>query len=471
MQSVFPSQPLKILVVTEDRALLRQLSQFLTAVGYRVLQAAGPHSAMAALEAENPQIVLLESDVAARSNWALCDLLCEHQQTAGPIKLLLVDQPDVSMVEQALESGIDDFLRTPVDFGELLTRLRAAARLFEFDHRVCQQSHTDPQTGLMSRPALVAQLRRQWTDSGAASPRVACAVLDVDFVGRIKHLHGVAAVNALLRAIVVEINKLQVGSEIIGCLGGDRFCAILPNANCRAAVEWAVNARQAVAAAKFKLGETAWQVTASVGVASSETADSPERLIEQATAALQVAKSSGRNCVVRHGEFGPDSQAVTEELLEHTTARDVMIPCTVFLRPNEPLGEAIELLGHTQLDAIPVVDADGTLLGLCEQENVATLATSDSRTRLTRDVMTSDVQSFDERKSLTSLLDFFTRDPRRVAMVVRDRRPVGFVTCDSLATLWRPLTTTSYAAEVEYSDTSDYLLVPDLCERESEQKA
>ena len=471
MLSVSGSQPLKILVVSEDRPLHRQLSQFLTAVGYQVLQAAGPHSAMAAVEAENPQIVLLELDLAARSNWALCDLLSKHQQPAGPIKLLLVEEPNESKVEEALEAGIDDFLRAPIDFGELLTRLRAAARLFEFDRRVCQQSHTDPRTGLLSRPALLAQLRRQWAGNGGAPPRISCAVVDIDFATRINQLQGAAAGNALVHAVVGELNKLRVGSEILGCLGGDRFCALLPGASAKAAVEWAENARQAVAAAKYKLGETTWQVTASVGIASSETADDPERLIQQATEAVQTAKTSGRNCVVRYGEFSGDSQESTEELLKHTTAKDVMMPCTVFLRSNEPLGEAIELLGRTQLDAIPVVDADGTLLGLCEQEDVATLATSDSRTRLIRDVMTTDVQTFDERKSLNSLLEFFTRDPRRLVVVVRDSRPVGFVTCSSLATLWQPLTTASFAAEVDDSGTSDYLLVPEVCEQHAQQKA
>jgi hypothetical protein len=48
---------------------------------------------------------------------------------------------------------------------------------------------------------------------------------------------------------------------------------------------------------------------------------------------------------------------------------------------------------------------------------------------------------------------------------------VGFVTCNSLATLWQPLTTTSFATELDDGDTSDYLLVADLCEHEAGQKA
>jgi hypothetical protein len=43
-----------------------------------------------------------------------------------------------------------------------------------------------------------------------------------------------------------------------------------------------------------------------------------------------------------------------------------------------------------------------------------------------------------------------------------EKRPIGLVTCNSLLVLPQPLTSESLAAEGEYRESSEYLLVPDL---------
>jgi two-component system cell cycle response regulator len=469
MHHAADSQPLKILVVTEDRSLQRQLSQFFDMMGYPALHAAEPQSALAAVAAERPHVLLIGTDLAARADWELCGLLSQRPPSAGLFKFLIIEEPDEILLQEALEAGIDDFLLKPIGYGELLSRLRAAARVLEYDRRVCQQGRVDALTGLLSRSAFVGQLRGQMTTREGTPPRVACAVLDLDFFSRIDRVHGAAAGATLLQTVAEELNNLRAGSEMLGRLGSDRFCALLPDANVTAAVEWAERARQVLSTTKFKLGETTVQITASFGVADCDQAESAEQLVERATQALQTAKSSGRNCVVRSDECGPDSPALTAPgtLFERTVAKDVMTPCTVFLQPDEPVGQAIDLLQRTRLEGIPVVDPDGKLMGLCEQEIVITVAESDYTTRLVRDLMTSDAQSFGEQENLASLVDFLARDVRSLVIVLNEEsRPVGFVTSNSLLAMSRRVTTDSFAAESEYSDTSQYLVVPDLCPQE-----
>src|SRR5690349_2484017 len=148
------SQTMKVLVVTEDRVLQRELSGFFELVGYQVLQAAERQSALAAVAAESPQILLIDADLASGGDWELCGLLSQRHPAAGPFKFLLVEEPDEQQLHEALEAGIDDFLIKPVAYGELLSRMRAAARVLEYDRRVSQQSRVDPLTGLLSRSAL-----------------------------------------------------------------------------------------------------------------------------------------------------------------------------------------------------------------------------------------------------------------------------------------------------------------------------
>ena len=463
------SQTMKVLVVTEDRVLQRQLSGFFELAGYQVLQAAERPSALAAVAAESPQIVLLDAELAASGDWELCSLIAQRHPGAGPFKFLLVEEPDEQQLFEALEAGIDDFLIKPVAYGELLSRLRAAARVLEYDRRVSQQSRVDSLTGLLSRSAMMGHLRRQLSEQNGAAPRVACVVIDIDFFARINRLHGAAAADTLLQTFSQELNRLRVASEVVGCLGADRFCVMLPGTNEQTAAEWAENVREMLTQCKFQLGESACPVTVSIGVAGCEPSDRPEQLIDRAIQALESAKKLGRNCVVAYNEQDSAAEGLVaaDQLFESTTVRDVMTPCTVFLGPREPVVEAIELLDRTRLDGIPVVDAKGKLLGVCERVSLAELAeTDDSRTVC--EAMTTEVQSFDENDSLAALMDYFTGDNSSLVIVVASEKPVGFVTCNSLVALSRPVKQGSLAAEGEYCDNSDYLLVPDLRPLEAE---
>ena len=205
-----------------------------------------------------------------------------------------------------------------------------------------------------------------------------------------------------------------------------------------------------------------WQITASFGVAAGDAAEATE-LMERASQALQTAKSSGRDCIARWGEFHADANELApNRLFDRATARDVMTPCTVFLRADEPAGHAIELLHRTRLEGIPVIDGEGKLVGLCEQYALASLPEAHYETHRIREVMTTDVATFDEQESFASLMEFFTRDSRSLTIVVHKSRPVGFVTCNGLLALPQPMTTATLAGSASYSDSSDYLHVPDV---------
>jgi two-component system cell cycle response regulator len=455
-------QPLKVLVVTKNRAVQRRLSQFLGIVQYHVLQAADAHSALVAVDAQSPDVALLGWDVAAASEWELCHVLSQRPSAAGMFKILMIKDPDETQMHEALEAGIDDVLPEPVGCGELLARLRAAARVLEYDRRAREQEPLDAVTGLPGQFSFTRRLHTLATPTSGTAPRLACVVIDIDFFGRINRSQGMAAGETLLRAVAQQLTRLATGDAVVGYLGGDRFGVILSGSSDLAAAEWAELARAELAAAKFKLGETVWQITASFGIASGDVALAPD-IIDRATQALQTAKSSGRDCVARWGEFDSNADDLApNRLFERATARDVMTPCTVFLRADEPAGHAVELLHRTRLEGIPVIDGDGKLVGLCEQHALAALPEVHYESHRIREVMTTDVATFDEQESFASLMEFFTRDSRSLTIVVHKSRPVGFVTCNGLLALPQPLTTATLAGNVCYRDSSDYLLVPDV---------
>ncbi len=456
-------QPLKVLIATKDRAQLRRLSQFLDMMRYDVLQAVEPVAALAAIESERPALLLLGEDVALADDWRICRQVTQPATGCTPYVFLITPEPSNALLHEALESGVDDFLVEPVGYGELLTRLRCAARVLEFDRRDSQQRRIDPVTGLLNRPAFVAGLGQELRAARDKGKHLGCIVMEIDYFLRVAASKGEAAADELAQAVARELAALRTDSEVLGWLEPGRFGVLLPGADAAAAARWAERARESLAVASLDAGGTSWHLTGSFGVADDQAAGDAPQLLELSLAALQAARASGRNCVIRHGELAAEPEELTSprKLFERTVAKDVMTPCTVLLRPDETVGQAVDLMHQTRLDAVVVVDADGKLFGLCEQSQLLPIHEADYGSRQVRDVAAHDAHTVEEDEPFATLMERFTHDPRPL-VVVHKGHPVGLVTCNSLLVLPQPLTTESLAAEAQYRDTSDYLLVPDL---------
>ncbi len=173
-----------ILIATAEAGLTRQLSQFLRAAGYPTCEATHDETATAALRSAEPRVVILDTLLAGNNDWARCRTLAERPPADRPFLILLTPATDAAHVEAALEAGIDDFLSLPVCFGELLSRLRVAARVLEHDRRVGRQEPFERVTGLWSQSAFVGQLRQHWAATTDTRAGLACVLIDLDFTLR-----------------------------------------------------------------------------------------------------------------------------------------------------------------------------------------------------------------------------------------------------------------------------------------------
>jgi CBS domain-containing protein len=257
---------------------------------------------------------------------------------------------------------------------------------------------------------------------------------------------------------------------MLASFGGGTFAVLAPGLSEAEAAVRAEQLRAALAEAEFACGAHTLHMTCSVGVTAvqAETAQTADDVLQQAGEALQVARSAGRNCVVRFTELEEDAKvcaefAVPGKVFERTVARDIMTPCPCVLRASEPAVRAAQLLRRTQLDAIAVVDGRGKLLGLAtDHGELSDLAEGDDNAVKIGDVMLKDIPTYTEDTSLATLSEFFRHDAREHVVITRDRRPLGIVTSDSLVALGSKLTTHSFSPSAPFSPTSQYLVVSDL---------
>jgi len=451
-------QALSVLVVSDDRKLLRHVSRFLDVFGFVVRQAAGVQQARAALESRRPDFLIVDARLPGHAGLKLCRRASAMDRNSYVYKFLLVGSSEPHDLTEALEAGVDDFLTDPFVHGEVLVRLRAGARVLEYERRARQQASRDLLTGCSSRSDLIDRMPAGETDGRPDA--TACIAVDIDAFERINLHHGQASGDRIIQEVARTLKELRHGDETVAALGGARFAVLLPGVSVAKASRWAEQARNAIEQTEFMVGETTIRLTASVGVATLQAGvTTGQPLLEAALLAMRTAKSSGRNCVVHYGQFDDEARSWEElaapgKLFEQTVARDVMIPSTIVLQSDDPLSTAATVFHGTRLGAIPVVDTEGRLAGLLSPGDVP-----DGVPGRVGDVMARTIATLDEEASFDAIMECFHREAAPWIVILSSGQPVGLVAPNQLASVTEPLTTATFAPTTRFSLESDYLRV------------
>jgi two-component system, OmpR family, response regulator MprA len=115
-----------VLVVDDDAPIRRMLERTLSAEGYEVESAADGGAALAAIEREVPDLLILDVAMSGLDGLAVCRRL-RSKGLALPI-LLLTARDGVADRVSGLDAGADDYLVKPFAAEELLARVRALHR-------------------------------------------------------------------------------------------------------------------------------------------------------------------------------------------------------------------------------------------------------------------------------------------------------------------------------------------------------
>ncbi|HRF46451.1 MAG TPA: response regulator transcription factor [Anaerolineales bacterium] len=118
----------RILVVDDDRQILRLISSYLTQSGFTVLTADSGDTAMHALRREKPDLVVLDVMLPGRDGWEIVRWLrSDPTLSATPVLMLTARVEDEDKI-LGLELGADDYLTKPFNPREVVARVRALLR-------------------------------------------------------------------------------------------------------------------------------------------------------------------------------------------------------------------------------------------------------------------------------------------------------------------------------------------------------
>ena len=113
-----------ILLVEDDPTLIRMLTRFLTGENFYITSVTGQSAASGAMEAQRPDLALVDISLAEGNGFAVCAVA---KEMGIPVIFLTASGDEFSVVT-GLDMGADDYIAKPFRPRELVSRIRSVLR-------------------------------------------------------------------------------------------------------------------------------------------------------------------------------------------------------------------------------------------------------------------------------------------------------------------------------------------------------
>jgi len=300
-----------ILVIDDDSFMRALFGRLLQSAGFSAMVAENGPAGIALAEETRPSAILLDVNMPDMDGYAVCRHLKNQLSTADtPIVFVTGNEATPESINTAFDVGADDFLVKPVNKAHLLARIRVLLRQQSLREAYRRLATQDALTGLTNRRqifiSVTEALMRARKDGTAATLILA----DIDKFKQVNDRYGHDFGDEVIVNFARVLQRVSASSGSIGRIGGEEFTMLVAGDSPKVAAETANRIRELFAAIIYDADGDPKQFTASFGLATYDggTPDmDPDKFLKQADIALYIAKSRGRNCVVKFWELDPAS--------------------------------------------------------------------------------------------------------------------------------------------------------------------
>ena len=297
------SSPL-VLIVDDHPDNVEVLQARLNALGYRTACAQDGETALKMVAQSPPDLILL-------------DVMMPHMDGNEVARRIKADKslPFIPIIMQTaldstqskvvgLDSGADDYVTKPINYAELQARMGAALRVKALQDRISEMAITDGLTGLYNRRHLDERLDEMFEHSARLHEPLSVAMFDIDHFKKVNDTYGHQVGDLVLTQFAQLLKHVARDIDRIGRYGGEEFMVLLPGTVLDAGVTFAKRARQEVETHQFEYNGGVLVCSISAGVAAypHPRIHTRQQLVKAADNALYVAKTTGRNRVVRFAD-------------------------------------------------------------------------------------------------------------------------------------------------------------------------
>jgi len=295
----------RILIAEDDPVLRRMLEALLVKSGYDVVAVSDGLQALRILESEGaPSLAVLDWVMPGLEGPQVCQRIRKRNDRPYVYILLLTALTQKGNVLQGLESGADDYLTKPFDAQELRARVRVGLRILSLQQSLISareelrfQATHDALTGLFNRGAVLETIHRERSRQAREGGTLGIILADLDHFKQINDTYGHLLGDAVLKETARRMSGCVRPYDTVGRYGGEEFLIIAPTADATGSLSLAERMREAIASSPISTAAGQVSVTASFGVAASDSTESiaPDTLLLRVDDALYRAKELGRN--------------------------------------------------------------------------------------------------------------------------------------------------------------------------------
>lgn len=310
----------KILMLSQDKAIIVDLTKRFSDVGFDVLVANDTNSALKLIEVAAPSVTLVDLDMQSPRGKDVLTYLKSKVTYFDTALIALSKEPDEDALVYAFLQGVSDYVNVSIPFKELLARINNQIRIhsmlkdLETKNKELRKRNvvleqlaiTDSLTELYNKGYISKRLESELIRSARYKEPITIILIDIDYFKKINDSLGHIAGDNILRKLSKLLIKLVRDVDIVARYGGEEFIIVCPNTSVSGAAILAERIRENVQNTIFHSGNIDIKITISLGVSSLSPSTpvngeaTTSKLIEEADLALYKAKSAGRNKVAVH---------------------------------------------------------------------------------------------------------------------------------------------------------------------------
>jgi len=170
-----------------------------------------------------------------------------------------------------------------------------ASILIEYQQSLSHLATEDPLTQLLNRRGLENALHLTLAEAARGQLPTAAVIAGIDHFKEINGNFGSDAGDQVIRLVAQCLQRVTRGSDVVARTGGDEFLMILPHTELDGARILAERLRLDIAERPLVVNQQRIPVTVSIGVAGCSGETDLDKLSQEASRAMQLAKRGGRN--------------------------------------------------------------------------------------------------------------------------------------------------------------------------------